>query len=49
MRNAALLMPVQRDVGRIEIKHNLPRRPLMRLQEYGNQQRTFSPLQSILE
>src|SRR5215469_2983332 len=26
-------MSVQRDVGRIQIKHDLPQRPLMRLQE----------------
>jgi hypothetical protein len=33
MEEAALLMSVQRDVSRIQIKHDLPRRPLMRLQE----------------
>jgi hypothetical protein len=32
MEEAALLMSVQRDVSRIEIKHDLPRRPLMRFQ-----------------
>src|SRR4029077_21265292 len=33
MEEAALLVSVQRDVGRVQIKHDLPRRPLMRLQE----------------
>ena len=39
MEEAALLMPVQRVVGRVEVENDLLWRPLVRLQEQRHQER----------